>query len=190
MTRRERYRKVRSLVKAQCAAWGGMLVVVQDKHSIAKVRQESFGLPRIDSDISVSAHRRNRDGYSTSPSMPRALGLDWEKKTIYITRTLNPACAIHEMGHVFLARNMAHPRDSIGSVEFEDEWLGWEICLAKQLGCYDLWDEQNVDYSVNERGDLWGNLSSRKKAEVVRERIAHAKRIGLCTEDGTARAFR
>ncbi len=77
---------------------------------------------------------------------------------------------IHEMGHVF-----ADPMPPTASNEFD--WLGWEIAVAKYVGCYRQWSTGNKDYCI---GDMnWGEASARRKHELILDRIVEAQDDGI-----------
>ncbi len=143
--------------------WGGTLeVVTAEKYKVIE-KEDCHGIGLWNTS-SVS-------GYA----------IHWLDKRIVIRDGCNdPGTIIHEMGHVFL--DLDGPDNSD-----EYSWLGWEICLARKAHCYRSWSLQNSDYGVgcewsefsNDTSAIWGNLSKYNKTLLVKDRIEHAKRIGI-----------
>ena len=112
-------------------------------------------------------------------------GIRWRRKLIYAVRdTDHIGYIIHEAGHVF-AERFSPDHDKCD----EWEWLGWEIAVARSIGAYREWSEQNCGYSVGDDGD-WGGLSQTRQEEIAVERVAHAKKIGLLSKRGAPRSVR
>lgn len=105
--------------------------------------------------------------------------LNYKTKEFRLSADLgNAGVLIHEMGHCFAS--FVAPDDSA-----EWDWFGWEICLAKQVGCYDIWSKSCREYVVGGeyRSHTWGGLSCREKDVISRDRVAYAKKRLLVTED-------
>jgi hypothetical protein len=91
-----------------------------------------------------------------------------------------PGCVVHEMGHLFLVEAEPEIRPD------EWPWFGWEIALARQAGCYQTWSKSTKTYIVGGscEGVEWGRLKPHEKRRLVADRIAHAKAIGIVSQDG------
>ncbi len=146
-------------------SWGGTLDLVT--------------LHEYNATVFESQYKKNK-GWSTPPDDFHAL--HWENKRI-ITVADKAMCGflIHEMGHLFL--NMIDP---FRSNEDEWEWLGWEIALAKLVGCYKLWSEHNGSYFMprdperpGENLVSWGRANAKTKSVAAYNRLRHAKDIGI-----------
>jgi hypothetical protein len=72
--------------------------------------------------------------------------INWSTKSIYATiDQVHPGSLIHEMGHVFAdLQDPARPK-----MCDEYAWLGWEACLARWVGCYQIWSQQNANYGID-----------------------------------------
>ncbi len=136
-------------------------------------------LTEYNSTVFESTYKKNK-GWSTPPDDFHAL--HWESKRI-ITVVDKAMCGflIHEMGHAFL-----NLKDSVNSDEDEWEWLGWEIAMAKEVGCYKLWSEHNGSYFIprdpkrpGENLISWGRANARIKSAMAYNRLRHAKDIGI-----------
>lgn len=150
------------------AYWGGSIRMVS-LHEFEEIQDELW---------------KYRKGKWT-PSPDDGHALHHETKEIVVQRSLaNPGSIIHEMGHAFADKT--HPDNSD-----EWEWFGWEICLAKKVGCYQLWSKNTRSYIVGlqrrdgaEFLDSWSALTARQKKRVAEDRIEHAKLLGIVTAQG------
>lgn len=71
------------------------------------------------------------------------------------------------------------------------EWLGWEIAVARQIGAWRAWSRHNASYYMgDEYGGDWGNLSAKQRSAIVVDRLAYAKKIGVIDAGGTPRSIR
>lgn len=128
------------------------------------------------------------------------LGIFHSEKSIIHNGSVHWAVLIHEMGHVFAAEN-----DPAQKRVEEYDFLGWECALVRQVkASMKEWKEHNDDYELNNPvagykefapGSLaksfikkdevvpfkW--LSDKEKNMVIRERVAHAKKIGLIVDN-------
>jgi hypothetical protein len=140
-----------------CRRWGGELVVL-----------DSDAFQRID----MSA-----PGVSLSPDLNHAIDIP---NRCVMADALAPdaGAVIHEMGHLFLIEGDP-PRI------YEPDWLGWEIALARRARCYPTWNKQNATYQVPFKGGdfEWASITGAARRRLVTDRIAHAKRIGIVSQD-------
>ena len=165
-----------------CRRWGGEIVVLD---SLSEFDE------RFDGRIASEA------GYYDAP-FSDFHGVHWEDKRIYTVKSFESTSAlIHEMGHVF-----ASPRSPAFDPEADDkfeeyDFFGWEIAVARIVGCLPSWSRDNKDYQVSVQGSPhphdelqragnpglagWGCLSRWYRKKVIRERLAHAQSIGLVT---------
>jgi len=110
-----------------------------------------------------------------------AHALDWRRRRIYVSaQNANAGTIVHEMGHVFLHDEPASRQDS------ELHWLGWEICMARKVGCYRVWDVQNAAYGLWD-GEEWG--CSRKRL-AIKEALEESHAWGYIDRKGNPRCTR
>ncbi len=127
--------------------------------------------------------------FHLAPFTNKSLGVNYVTKTVYaVADNLTLNGVIHELGHVF-----ADSQDPDHADEYE--WLGWEIALAKQAGCYRVWSAENKDYGIADNAVApktrdWGYLTATQKAKLAAERVAHAVELGLVSLTGHALALR
>lgn len=159
-----------NVLKEIAKSWGGVIEVVSTGEF------EPFGA------LSDDLH----NGWTRPPENGHAL--HYETRRMVVDRKL--ACAgtiIHEMGHAFVDESNPEEAD-------EWDWFGWEICLARKVGCYRRWSKSSRHYivTVNPGEDLisWKRLTSSQKAAVTDERIKHAIKIGIVDPNGDPRAVR
>lgn len=120
-------------------------------------------------------------------------GIQWKKKIIYAVRgTKHIGYVIHEAGHVFADRY--HP-DNAKCDEWA--WFGWEIAVARRIGAWNAWSEQNGHYFLGDgieggigKDKSWWQLSASERRAVVADRIAHAKKISLLSTRSAPRSLR
>ena len=115
-------------------------------------------------------------------------GLDFAARAVFARDDRADAGAIvHEMGHLFL-------READLANDDEFPWIGWEIALARRTGCYSVWSAQNAEYQIGDFDQFisatWAELSSEQQARLSRERIAHAKSLGIVSARGVPLATR
>jgi hypothetical protein len=165
-----RLRSAVERLKLVCRAWGGNLIVMP---------RETF--QRLDWGPS------DPDVLFTSAPAAGGHGLNWRAKLVFTTfEDADAGAIIHEMGHVF-----ASPVNERKCDEFD--WLGWEICLARQVGAYKTWSKQNAGYYLGNLLDgagEWGAITPVQEREVIRDRIQHGKKLGIIDRQGRARAIR
>lgn len=141
-----------------CLRWGGELIT----------------LPGRSFSAMIACH-----GVTAHPYGSHALHRG--RRQIFVNRGhVRPGTVIHEMGHVFLEE--ADP-----STTYEPDWLGWEIALARQARCYRTWAEQNAGYIFSFRGKeyQWGELPPQEERRFIANRLAHARRLGILSRNGT-----
>src|SRR4029077_8404526 len=114
-----------------------------------------------------------------------AHGLHWGRRIVYAVRGREEVGSIiHEMGHVFADRSPPLKSD-------EWAWFGWEIAVARAADAWHTWSRHSANYGTGEDGgDEWGSLSAKRRRATVRERLAHAKKIGVIGQDGAPRSIR
>lgn len=119
-------------------------------------------------------------GYSFAPFVD-GHAIHWQRKEVLVDASrLQLGAILHEMGHVFACQE--DPNTDGGLDELE--WLGWEIALARAVGCYDVWDRQNGNYQVLlEEGREWGQLDVATKLRFGAERMQTARELGLLDAD-------
>lgn len=149
-------------------------------------------LPSRDAFCDVADAHRSLSMSLSSGSEPE-YGIRWKKKIVYAVRHSDHiGYIIHEAGHVFADRfSPDHSKCN------EWSWIGWEIAVARSIGAFREWSEQNHSYSVGEvsvgggyEQKDWGDLSPRQRDEIAAERVAHAKKIGLLSKRGAPRSVR
>lgn len=116
----------------------------------------------------------------------RHLGVNHKRKTVYAavdSAESQIGALIHEIAHVFATR-----KGPDACKEFD--FLGWEIALAREIGCYRTWSADNSDYAVGDDGTMWRYLSAKRRADIVRERVAYAQKIGIVDANGRVRSAR
>ncbi len=166
-----------SRLQEKCEYWGGDLEIV-GKRTLEQLYLDAM-------------HRTGGLGsykiFSEGPL--RGVALAWKDKRILITSLdVNPGRIVHEMGHCFLDLDGPENSDELS-------WLGWEISLAKEIGCYQEWDAQNSDYGLYFddvpiwSGD-WGELTDDAKSLLIENRMAEARRLGILDSMGRARPRR
>ena len=158
-------------LQALCRRWGGDLVLIpRDSYD------NLFYTERKDSIFPKLRHRRMREAPFASWH-----GLHWEAKLVFATHeAAEVGPIIHEMGHVFAVP--AYPGD-------EWHFLGWEALVARQIGAYETWSKENWNYGTND-GDEWGTLSRKQQQELLVERIADGKKLGIINRLGRPVAVR
>lgn len=142
-----------------CSRWGGELIILpeQEFHAL------DYRAP----------------GISGAPDGWHAIDL-LRRRVITAEKHACPGCVIHEMGHLFLIE--AEPE----VCPDEWPWFGWEVMLARQTGCYPTWSKSSRTYIVGGgyEGMEWGRLKPLEKRRLITDRLAHAKAIGLVSQDG------
>ena len=131
---------------------------------------------------------RAKMGYYEAPFTSGSLGLQWTQKLIALIpgEDTNIVGVIHEMGHVFANRRTPN-------ISSEFPWLGWEWVMAERVGLTkEEWQKQNADYLVDE--EPWnhdiGYLSPTLLSSLIRNRIAHGKKIGIISPGGAPLSIR
>lgn len=151
-----------------CRGWRGDLRLLH-AHEFKAMRFQSY--PDI--------RTRSPDGHH---------GLDFKDRVVFARVDRADAGAIvHEMGHLFL-------READLTNDDEFPWIGWEIAMARRTGCYAIWSAQNAEYQIGDFDQLisatWAELNSEQQARLSRERIAHAKVLGILSPRGIPLATR
>lgn len=151
-----------------CKAWGGELkFVTEEQHE--QLFEADHALAR---------------GWHDSPFIDYH-GVNFEEKRVYVVP--KRACVgaiIHEMGHVFATEQEPGPAD-------EYPWLGWEICLARLVGAYRPWSEQNAHYGISDHGIAdWGTATPAQRKMLIRDRVKHGQRIGIIDANEVPLAIR
>lgn len=142
--------------------------------------------------LSQAAFDRQFDGsnadLSSSP-FTEAHGIWWRRKIVYAVRGREEVGSIiHEMGHVFAADH--HPDHDCAECR-EWNWFGWEIAVARQIGAGRQFSRSNATYKTGEDGgSAWGKITPEQRRAVVSDRLAHAKKIGVVTTDGSPWSLR
>ena len=132
------------------------------------------------------------------------LGLDWKKKTIYVSKGLLEkeewGSAVHEVAHV-----VATKKDPEHSEE--TDFLSWEYVFARNLGVFDLWEKgmetyalEYYKYSISHDGGrripeivFWGDCPLKQKLLAIGASTQKCLKTGaLVYENGklTAKAIR
>jgi hypothetical protein len=142
-----------------CSLWGGELTILPEPEFQALDYQEP--------------------GISGAPDGWHAVDLP-RRRVIAARGHVCPGCVIHEMGHLFLVE--AEPE----VCPDEWPWFGWEVVLARQVGCYPTWSKSSSTYIVGGscQGMEWGRLKPHERRCLITDRIAHAKTIGILSQDG------
>ena len=140
-----------------CLHWGGELVVLPEQ-AFQSLNYQS--------------------GISGAPDGWHAVDIS-HRRVITAQGHACPGCIIHEMGHLFLIE--AEPEVQPD----EWSWFGWEVALARQARCYPTWSKSSNTYIVGGRheGREWGKLNSHERRYLITDRIAHAKAIGILSQD-------
>jgi hypothetical protein len=144
---------------ARCRQWGGELRIVGDR-----AYRSFVALPQ------TSAHPRGSHAIDVAA-----------RQIVVRRRSADSGAVIHEMGHLFL-------REGLPGSTNEPDWLGWEICLARRMGCYRAWSRQNETYQIIYLAGFseceWGRLSWSEQRRIATERVAFAQRIGIVSASG------
>lgn len=152
---------------AKCASWGGELRVMPPSLWRGLIREAQNTVGGLEVAPFDSLH-----------------GVDWGAKVVYaVDKYVDIGAVIHEMGHVFAS--MAPPNTST-----EFDFFGWEVALARELGCYRQWSTGSASYSVTGAGDPWASQAPQEKRQIIRERHDHARLLGLLDKRGNAIAIR
>jgi len=139
-----------------CRRWGGELIMLPEQEFSA---------------LNYEA------GISRAPDGWHAIDISRRRVIASVERSC-PGCIVHEMGHLFL--NEAEPET------YPDEWawFGWEIVLARQAKCYQTWSKSSKTYVVGGSPEGRDTLKPHEKRSLIADRIAHAKTIGLVSQEG------
>jgi hypothetical protein len=147
-------------LRGLCQSWGGTLVEVPE----AKLDE-----------IEKRELDRNRRDFYPAP-FANDLGVFWRRKRIvYTTVPADRSYAelVHEMGHTFACTK--NPEDSD-----EFDFFGWEYAVIRYVGgSTALWAHTNRFYSVENGGRELGSLSEIEVYNLVQERVAHARTLGI-----------
>ena len=141
----------------QARAWGGKITIVSEGDFWSVVKQPGWTFP---------------------PEVGHAL--HYQTKEILVMRSdMNAGIIVHEMGHAFADLSLPHASN-------EWNWLGWEICLARNMDCYRNWSTSTREYIVewtigSKSWPAWKDLPSRQKQRVAEDRIQRALELGLIT---------
>lgn len=97
---------------------------------------------------------------------------------------------IHEMGHVFATKH--RPESQACN---EPDFLGWEIALARSVGAFDAWSEDNASYTINHEDGYfeWGDLCiapSAVERRIVAGYIKRSRNLGLVSTRNRPLAIR
>jgi hypothetical protein len=148
-----------------CRGWGGRLTVLDSEGAYLKLfTGDGMLLHASDLDLHdapfCSFH-----------------GVRWRAKEIVTVKGW--ACTsslIHEMGHVFACH--------VSPEEVSDElaFFGWEVAVARMIGCCASWSRDNAHYAITEQGDTWGDASPYRRRTFANQRVATARQIGLLDE--------
>lgn len=122
------------------------------------------------------------------------MGVDYDKKEIYVEiDRLNRSHrawemlggVIHEMGHVFACDQRPESSE-------EYDFLGWEWLVARQTGLLEQWEHSMSNYSIgnDEFSADFDCLSPDQASDLIEERVARARELGLITDDESPRAIR
>jgi hypothetical protein len=141
-----------------CSHWGGELIMLS---------YEAYGVLRYESGISAAP-----DGWHAIDIPGRHV--------IAAESHACPGCVVHEMGHLFLVE--AEPE----ICPDEWPWFGWEVALARQAGCYQVWSRSSKSYIMGGscEGRSWGTLKPHEKRGLIADRIAYAQALGIVSQDG------
>jgi len=134
--------------------------------------------------------QKDWEGLTTAP-FTDAHGLHWRKKVIYAVRGREEVGSIiHEMGHVFCSQH--HAECYCNKCPHEWDWFGWEIAVARRIGASRTWSRHNKNYQIDDAPifSQWESLSSKRRREVVTDRLAYAKKIGVLTPTDVPRSIR
>ena len=174
--KRSTAREQLAALAAICRRLGGQLVICESQDAF-------FEILDADEDVCMPGTVGSISEY----------GIHWRKKIIYAVRdTRHIGFIIHEAGHVFADR---HDPDDEKCDEWA--WLGWEITVAKRLGAWHAWSRQSATYALGDgiasgagKDKDWCQLSTKERAAIVADRIAHAKKIGVLSPRGVPRSIR
>lgn len=145
--------------------WGGALRIVSLDEYTTLLRRESF---------------------YEAPFTNSKLGVLWAAKEVIAARgTVFWTEIVHEMGHVFAAKDNPNRSD-------EYTFFGWEYVLAGKVGDRDQWRKENDLYQVVYRKqDIgFGKLSYTEQTAVLEEAIEDSRKAGLLGEEDTPLAIR
>jgi hypothetical protein len=142
-----------------CTRWGGELTILTEKE--------------------FDALNYDEPGLSGAPDGWHAVNIP-QRRVIAACGHVCPGCVVHEMGHLFLVE--AEPEVNLD----EGPWLGWEIALARQAGCYPAWSRSSKAYVLGNEHDnkAWGDLKPHEKRRLITDRLEHAKTIGIVSQEG------
>lgn len=167
----------------------------QRLHALARICRRLGGQLRLVSKDEFFAVLDADDGVTLpyTAGSRRDYASHWQRKIIYaIHGTSHIGYLIHETGHVFA--DLHHP-DSAKCDEWD--WLGWEIAVARRIGAWRAWSQQNGNYHMGDgtcdgigKDKDWGDLSIKERDTIVQDRLTHAKKIGLLSERGAPRSIR
>lgn len=172
-------------------SYGDVLSAV-DQHQLhrmtAKVSRWGGKLIRVDGQFIEKAAMKPTNQIQFPPSSS-ALACNWDKREIYyctddFDRSWDIAGIIHEMGHVFACKK--RPEDCV-----EDDFLGWEYVLARELHMLRRW-MYNLDgyhYTFENRDLDMGAIGPGTFQRIMNERVDWAMATGLI-KDGRSVAIR
>lgn len=105
------------------------------------------------------------------------LGVNWTSKTLFHTGPVIWADLVHEMGHVFAARE---PIDD----QAEGTFFGWEYQLVRQVGAdLGVWRRANDEYVVDFEGKSSGKeLTDDQWSRMLAARVLESRAHGLLDE--------
>jgi hypothetical protein len=162
-------------LQAKCHEWGGKLILCSEDEFDWWARNYGvrwIGNEEVEGKFWVAPFIENH-------------GVFWrEKKILVVENSLSLGATIHEMGHCFASRNPPHR----GEDEFS--WMGWEVAVAYEANCYRTWSGQNAEYTIDLANTPWGQLPAVRKSRIVKERISHAKKIGVVNAQNRAVSVR
>jgi hypothetical protein len=144
-----------------CVKFGGKLLKVTQRQ-FQKMKEE--GVPI--------------DGYRTffeANFSSNDLGIHWPSRTIVYAGKVLWWEVVHEMGHVFAQQ--VDPNAS----EDEEEFIGWEYLLVKQVGDLKPWLEANENFST---GDLdLGDLTLGEQIAYLERSVLRGQELGIIGKD-------
>jgi hypothetical protein len=160
----------------------GDVLTVVDQHQLhrmtAKVARWGGKLIKVDGSF-IEKEAMKPSGQIQFPPSSSALACNWSKREIYyctddFDRSWDIAGIIHEMGHVFACKK--HPEDCV-----EDDFLGWEYVLARELHMLRRWTYNLDGYSYTHEGKYldMGTVGHLTFQRIMNERIECAIASGL-----------
>lgn len=107
--------------------------------------------------------------------------INYRSRQVLISEEESVSVLVHELGHVF-----ASPCGPNSRRCEEPPFLGWEMRLATEAGCFQEWLDGMADYGISFEGSMYdiGDLDQDAQLRLMEFSVRRSARLGLIGSDG------